>query len=317
MKLLAWLSRPEYIFRPSQIVRRLMYELRPSRTQYQTVTLPWGLDIRVQQKEVVGSGIRRLGVHELATSECICRLIEPGELSVDVGANIGHMTSIMAMQAGPSGQVISFEPHPVLYKELQYNVTAWKQNPNIAPITTYNVALSNNVGSARLAVPADYESNHGVCSIADNTEDSSTTTYFEVAVTTLTAIIEQNRQISFLKIDVEGHELMVLKGAESLLASGQIRDILFEEHGTLPTPVTTLLQGHGYQLYRILNGLFGLTLIPIDTYHAPLVEHDSPNFLATRSPGRLLGKTSKRGWIVYSKKWGRRSQPTPVTSLAN
>jgi FkbM family methyltransferase len=230
-------------------------------------------------------------------------LLDPGEFAVDVGANIGHMTSIMAMRAGPSGQVMVFEPHPVLFSELQYNISTWEKNPHAAPILASKMALSDHPGSAQLMVPADFEGNHGVCSLESNGEANPEAKHIEVEVTTLSAMVDKGKQIGFLKIDVEGHELQVLLGAQDQLASGSIRDILFEEFRALPTPVTKLLQDNGYTIYRIVLGTFwGPVLAPIETYQAPADEKDSPNYLATRDPGRLLNRMSKRGWRVYSNR---------------
>jgi FkbM family methyltransferase len=303
MDLVAWLKRPEYLFRPKQILRRLLHELRPKSVGYDTVRLPWGLSIRVQPRETVGSGIRRLGIHELPASECISRLIDPGELVVDVGANIGHMTSIMAMRAGPTGKVLAFEPHPVLFSELQYNIGLWTQNPKTAQIVAQNLALSDNVGTAQLMVPPSFEENHGVSSLAGATQVASNGHSIDVRLTTLDTVLGEGKKIGFLKIDVEGHELEVLIGAQALLASGSIRDILFEEHRTLPTPVTQLLEDNGYAIYRIDGRLFGPIAASIKTPYEPVIVNDSPNYLATQDPSRLLSRTSKRGWMVYSRRW--------------
>ena len=65
-------------------------------------------------KETIGRAILRLGVYDLCVSESICRLLDPGESAIDVGANLGYMTSLMAAKAGKCGSVESFEPHPDL-----------------------------------------------------------------------------------------------------------------------------------------------------------------------------------------------------------
>ncbi len=62
-------------------------------------------------------------------------------------------------------------------------------------------------------------------------------------------LIDKKTQIGFLKLDVEGHELQLLEGAQNLIASGNIRDILFEEFGTPPTPLSQFLEDNGYTLY--------------------------------------------------------------------
>jgi FkbM family methyltransferase len=299
MKILASLKRPEYVFRPSQIIRRLMFELRPATAEYVKVRLPWGLSIRVQPEETVGSGIRRMGIYELATSEIISRLVDPGDLAVDIGANIGHMTSIMAMRAGPTGRVISFEPHPVLFRDLQHNISEWRMNGKAAPMVAHNVALSNCNGTGQLVVPAYFNGNHGVSFLAGDSEATSEANHYEVPLKTLDDEIEEGQQIGFMKIDVEGHELKVLQGAQRLIASGRIRDIIFEDFTTPPSSVTEFLEGNGYKIYRIAGEFWGPTLTSIKTPYAPKV-NDAPNYLATRDDDRVLARMAKRGWMVYS-----------------
>jgi FkbM family methyltransferase len=301
MNILGSLKRPEYIFRPAQMIRRVLFALSPRPTSSQTVLLPWGLEIRVQPTETMGSGIRRLGIHELPSSEFISRLIDPGEIAVDVGANIGHMTSVMAMRAGPSGKVIAFEPHPVLFGELQYNTTNWKRDPRAAPIEIRNLALSDYTGAAQLAVPDNFNANNGIAYISSDAESNPRTNHFEVSATTLRAAIGEGTHIGLLKIDVEGHELQVLKGAQNLLESGNIRDILFEELRTLPTPVTDFLERSGYAIYRVDGGFMGPLVGPTKTPYKPAITKDAPNYLATRDSIRLLKRMSKRGWAVYSR----------------
>jgi FkbM family methyltransferase len=303
MDLLASLKKPEYIFHPTQIIRRLVCVLNPTPAGYQTVRLPWGLQIRIQPSESQGSCIRRLGIYDLASSEYISRLIDPGELAVDVGANIGHMTSLMAMRAASVGRVIAFEPHPVLFSELQYNISVWQQNTHSAHVAAYNLALSDYTGVAQLVVPFNFAENRGrSCLAGGSTQTSCQAAYQEVPVSSLDALIHEGERIGFLKIDVEGHELQVLHGAQRLMASGSIRDILFEEHRTIPTPVTDLLEHYGYAIYHVDAELFAPV---VATIQAPYrrIARDAPNYLATRDANRAVARMSKRGWSVYSNQW--------------
>lgn len=120
----------------------------------------------------------------------------------------------------------------------------------------------------------------------------------EVPVTTLDTAVSIERTIGLLKIDVEGHELKVLKGAQRLLASGLIRDIVFEDFDVPPKPTASLLESYGYVIYRIGNTLFGPTLGPVAASDADPM--NSTNFLATRTPKRALARLAKRGWAVLS-----------------
>ena len=208
--------------------------------------------------------------------------------------------------AGQTGKVIAFEPHPVLFKELQYNVAAWN-NEDTAPIVIHNMALSNQNGVARLVVPSKFERNHGCCFLDDNSQAPFQRNHVEVPVGTMRTLIDKKTQIGFLKLDVEGHELQLLEGAQNLIASGNIRDILFEEFGTPPTPLSQFLEDNGYTLYRLGDALVeggrpGPVLTSVRTRDARAVREE-PNYIATRDPGRVLARMSSRGWMIYSNKW--------------
>ena len=60
--------------------------------------------MRVRPRETVGHIMWHLGVLDLAASEVCWRLLDPGETAVDVGANIGVMTGLLARRAGPTGE---------------------------------------------------------------------------------------------------------------------------------------------------------------------------------------------------------------------
>lgn len=307
-RVLEALKRPEYMYHPTQIVRRVVYAIRPGMPGYATVQLPWRLAIRVQPGETVGSSIRRMGIHELPACECISRLLDPGEVAVDVGANIGQMTSLMAMKAGPHGRVLAFEPHPAIFDELERNTRLWGQCSHAAPICIQKQALSDREGVAQLMVPDEFEANHGISSLESDGASALRVRGIKVAVSTLCAALAAERQVGLLKIDVEGHELAVLTGGEALLAAGRIRDILFEEHRPLPTLVTEFLAGQGYTVFRLASEFRGPSLTPALSSAALGITRDAPNFLATRDPKRALARMSPRGWMVYSYRWNREAK---------
>src|SRR6516165_7045976 len=85
-----WLRKPVYVYRPSQIVRRLGNARRSDEAR---VRVAWGDSLYVDTREMIGSSIARLGVHELAVTETIYRLVGPGDRTIDLGANIGYDTS--------------------------------------------------------------------------------------------------------------------------------------------------------------------------------------------------------------------------------
>jgi FkbM family methyltransferase len=287
-------KKPEYLFRPQQLWRRCRRTLVEPR-DYEMVKLPWGALIRVQPHEVVGRALWHAGVCDLAVSETLWRLIEPGETVVDVGANIGSLTALMAARVGHAGKVLAYEPHPEIFRRLTENIELWQAETD-APIRAYRVALSNYHGAGGLNLPSAFQANHGLATLAP---DNSAGALIPVQVEQLDDLIHD--RVGLLKLDIEGHELMALQGAEQLLSDRQIRDIVFEEHQAYPTPVTQLLEAHGYTIFNLGQSLWGLRLTPV---REPSLHRrwDSRSCLATLDPQRALRRLQPRGWRVLHEK---------------
>lgn len=219
--------RPEYLFRPSQIARRLIQSGLSSHST--VVRLPWSLPLRVVPSEDIGGTILRMGVYDLPVTETIWRLLRPGGHALDVGANIGYMTSVMAARTTPGGKVTAFEPHPVIATRLRENVRQWTFGREGCSIDVEQVALSDRPGIASLITGEAFDQNQGTARLSDEARDPRSRA-LDVVTQTLDAVIESDDEIQVMKIDVEGHEASVLRGATGAINRGQIRNVIFEEH---------------------------------------------------------------------------------------
>jgi len=294
--------KPEYIFRPMQIYRRLLREMNKDVHTLEDVALPWGLVIRIRPAETIGSCIWRLGLYDLCVSETLWRLIDQGDIAVDVGANIGYMTSIMALRVGPLGRVIAFEPHPDVYAELKANVNRWAGKIGTGPIVPHCIALSDRSGQGRLSTPNGFDSNRGLAMLisSDDALNPGQAT-FNAEIGRLDEIV-RSESIGLLKLDVEGHETNVLMGAEQIIKRQQIRDIVFESHANYTTPVTRLLEEQGYQVFELDAGLFGLRVKAAGIHNRQIRRSvDAPSCLATLAPKRALSRLGKIGWAVLGR----------------
>ena len=292
MDILASLKKPEYVFRPLQIFRRLSREFGKT-PEAANVRLPWGLDLLVSPAETIGSCVWRVGIYDLCVSESLWRLLEPGETALDIGANIGHMTGLMARRLGRHGKILAFEPHPGLFKELQGNVSRWQQCCRL-PVVELVRAVSSKGGQGVLHVPREFNTNHGLASLTQPAE--SDVLGYEVPLVTLDEL-PGIAKIGAMKLDVEGHELDVLKGAQQMIARKAIRDIIFEEHAATPTPVTDFLEAHGYAVFHLDVTTLRPRIAPIGKSR-PAGRQDAPNLLATLEPKRAETLLSKIGWQV-------------------
>jgi FkbM family methyltransferase len=164
--------------------------------------------IRGNTRDLVQRWIYVFGVWEPDLTAWLRARLSAGDVVVDVGANIGYYTTLAARAVGPSGAVIAVECLP-----------------SIAAVLRQNIALNqlHNVEVNVLAVGADRGETQVYSGGADNMGASSTNGEGSVAATvpvrTLDEILADRRsdRISFIKIDVEGDELKVLRGARRTL----------------------------------------------------------------------------------------------------
>jgi FkbM family methyltransferase len=170
------------------------------------------------------------------------RALGPGSLFVDVGANVGLYT-IWSIEAG--AEVIAVEPSRIARDRLLANLRLNGYTAEVLP-----AALGESEGTLRLTTELDNQ-NHLVLS-----GDSEELPSEEVPVLTLDDVIGE-RTVDGLKVDVEGAELLVLRGAERLLARQGIGLIQLEwNESSLAlleqdrTPIAELLASHGYELFR-------------------------------------------------------------------
>jgi FkbM family methyltransferase len=170
------------------------------------------------------------------------RALEPGSLFVDVGANVGLYT-IWCIEAG--AEVIAFEPSRIARERLLSNLNLNGYRAEVVP-----AALGETEGTLRLTSELDNQ-NHLLLSGDSNGLESE-----EVPVLTLDGLVG-DRTIDGLKVDVEGAELLVLKGARELLKRQGIKLIQLEWNESSMAllqqdrrPIAELLSSYGYELFR-------------------------------------------------------------------
>lgn len=246
------------------------------RTAIIRTELPWGHVIEVDSSETIGSAIVRLGVYDLAVTEALWRLTDRNDVALDLGANVGAMTSVLAVRCG---RVWAFEPHPNIYRRLESNTRPWP-----GEITTLEVAVADRSGTGFLTLPELFHSNEGTAFLG---EDG-----LEVQVERLDDLISVDVQPTIAKMDCEGAELDVLHGGRRVFES--VRDLVFESHSSYPTDVTRFLEADGFQILRLERTL--LRPVLSDPKLDARASWDAPNMLATRDPGRAATRFRRLGW---------------------
>ena len=181
-------------------------------------------------------------------------VMEENETFVDVGANVGSYSLMVANEyKGKAVKVIAIEAHPGNYEALCRNIRCNKFENLIIPI--------NKVVSDHKGVVALYERSHNgtrvdsemfsVCN--DQLIDASNILHpggnsLEIECDTLDNIL-LNYRVDVIKMDVEGAEVLALKGATKTLEV--IRKIVVEIHGDKSENVKQILRNHGFKLESI------------------------------------------------------------------
>jgi FkbM family methyltransferase len=205
-----------------------------------------GLRFELIDQHEIASFLRHGGHFERAEIEIAGRIVQPGDTTVDVGANIGYFAIGFAKAVGPAGAVYAFEPSGANLARLRRNL----ELNGSPPIHIEELAVGAEEGTLRLA---DYGPGYGSwSSTVRGTIESGGLTLAPVGTEAVDAVrldayaadhgIEH---IDLLKVDVEGAEPAVVEGMAGLLAAGAVDLMLIEvsdETLTGDVPSYALLQ---------------------------------------------------------------------------
>jgi len=198
-----------------------------------TATVPGGLrlfltlgDYNWARIYFRGSGTgKRRWLYEAETTRFVLRWLRPGDVFIDAGANVGYFSVVAAGLVGPTGAIHAFEPNPIVASLLRRTVDL---NGVGEVVRVEETALSSTTGSTTLHL-IDDPLHMGAASIV-GTHLSSPERSLVVATTSLDRYLRECAvdHVRLIKIDVEGAEMEVIRGAESLLRNGQSDALLCE-----------------------------------------------------------------------------------------
>lgn len=204
-----------------------------------------GLMLYNRHDVYIGRSLDRYGEFSEGELDLMRQLLRPGSWVVEVGANVGTHTLPLARAAGPTGRVIAFEPQRIVFQTLAANVALnsltnvecrWEAagaEPGSIVVPTINYESDNNFGGLELGKYATGE---------------------RVPVTTVDRL--DLPRCDLLKIDVEGMELDVLRGAAQTLA--RLRPVVYLENDRPENSpkLIEFLQQAGYRLYWHVPAMF-------------------------------------------------------------
>ena len=204
--------------------------------------------------------------------EYLRSLLCPGATFVDVGANLGIYTLVASRIVGPSGRVIACEPSVQSFPLLQRNITL----NSLTNVTAFPVALSEKAGRVPL-----YHA--GSCSSGNSLgyHPSFPGSFETVLAESLDDVLQRipAGRVDVIKMDVQGAEELVLRGAQKTLASKNPA-IIFEFYpegadllGLSPSGAWNLLEGLGYEFFTVCSAgsISRIESPPIESMYANVV----------------------------------------------
>ena len=185
-------------------------------------------NFRLNIDPVLDNGVERAlyyyGTYEKGTLDIIGKILKRNDVFVDVGANIGLMSLYAALKVGDTGKVYAFEPNPNTRNLLLENI----QLNKIQNIKVEGLALSSETKSSKIYDRWDI--NRGGASLI---KPANPTESYDIQETTFSEYFDRDQDIKIVKIDVEGFELEVLKGAESFLLNTKTPPVLIIEFSSM------------------------------------------------------------------------------------
>ena len=184
-----------------------------------------------------------------------------GDTVVDIGAHMGKYTLIASMCVGANGKVIAIEAHPGNYEMLNRNI---KLN-GLTNVTTLNFAVYSKEGKIKLYMPGE-KSNRTIYNTLISTRATDEEKFVEVNADTLDDLLQNNEiscaNVNWIKIDVEGAELEVLKGAHNIMSNSKNITLLIEVHDiengkNVYKPIMDLMEKYNFEIefeYTWANG---------------------------------------------------------------
>ena len=184
------------------------------------------MKIRSDQGGIHGDLIRKSngkGEREPELLYVLRKEIVDGMTCMDLGANIGYITLLMAGLVGSKGKVYAIEPDPENYKLLGDNI---RINGLTDKVEMFHLGLSNKDGKSNFYIGKS--SNLSGMAKSKNTSGSP----IRVNVSTMTSFCRERAIPSFIKMDIEGHEVEVLEGMYDLISNSFPCKIVMELHPT-------------------------------------------------------------------------------------
>jgi FkbM family methyltransferase len=217
--------------------------------QIATIQTTDGFNISVEPNELIGRHIYLTGEFDRSTVEMVCNFSRPGDVLLDIGANVGYISACFLKNV-PNSSVIAVEPQPGILDLLKSNLGQFGRSQ------VYPYALGDRNDEASIKIDTF---NKGASRVVSGGGDhkiemrSADRMFAELDI----------KHVDIVKLDVEGSEESILRSLLPQLKRPRPRAIIFENHpADNQSNIFKLLTSFGYRSYGIKKHLTKLELQP-------------------------------------------------------
>lgn len=234
-----------------------------------------GIRMNLRLREFIQNRLFFFGVWEPNITALFDSLLQPGDVVIDVGANIGYYTLLAARKVGAGGHVYAVEPNPAVHSLLKRHLEM-NGLGNVTPIAD---AAWDTTASGTLHVH-DYDCGATSLRNFDGSEAGA-----QVQLVRLDDVVQQEHRhrVRLIKIDIEGAEAHALRGLSSILAGNPRVRVVAEVHRTIlagmgssAEALFAFMADLGFQAYQIPNSYKETAYFPPFRYEGPRPVHSPP-----------------------------------------
>ena len=238
----------------------------PAADAFRWATDRWGFRFHLHPYYLIDRNILAFGAYDADLLRFVRAHVRPGDVCLDVGANLGQVTMHLGALAGPEGRVLAFEPLPHVRERLLAHVAA---NDLRSTVEVHPIALCDRTGTATFHFAEQAVDNQGMGSLVMDRHPSLALTC-DVRTSRLDDFVAERgiERIDWIKIDIQGAEPLFLDGARDTLRRFEL-ELLVEVDpvdlragGSTSRGLLRTLDGLGYRAFEIADGAPGSPIDP-------------------------------------------------------
>lgn len=237
-------------------------------------------------------------IREPASTKEIQRILRKGDIVMDIGANIGYYALMEARIVGEMGKIYAYEPVPNNVELLKKNIEV----NHYENIEVFSTALGDRDGTSEIHL-SEQSNWHSMSDLLTSDKVNK----MPVEVLTVDKALENKDFPNFIRMDVEGYEIKIIRGMESTLKNSKLRRLFIELHPSLMkrhelVELLTTLKRHNFEIEMMAMtvGLspertyYSLTIDEVLQHGMPEPPHVGAQTFFTRGKKHEVAVTPKR-----------------------